>query len=207
MDSPSSQLSAGVNRREALFRACGGLSGIALTYLLQKDAKASTADSAQDLRPRQPAFAPKAENVIFLFMGGGPSQVDLLDPKPAINKYDGQDIPISIFQRALSEGTKLMASPYRFTAHGQSGIEVSELLPHFGRIVDDVAVIRSATTNRIDHDNAQFMFNSGRPVPGFPSLGSWICYALGSVNQNLPAYVALAYDLPNCGQRILSFHR
>ena len=200
-----SPLATRVNRREAMFRACGGLGGVALTWLLDRKLHGAPVDGGvQSLMAREPGFTPQAENVIFLFMGGGPSQIDLLDPKPTISKYDGQNIPISIFQRALSEKTKLMASPYRFTAHGQSGIEASELLPHFGRIVDDVAVIRSATTNRIDHDNAQFMFNSGRPVPGFPSMGSWICYALGTINQNLPAYVALAYGLPNCKQRIYS---
>ena len=194
-----------MSRRDAMFRTCGGLSGLALTWLLQQNASGATVDARpRDLSARQPTQIPQAENVILLFMGGGPSQVDLLDPKPAIEKYDGQDIPMSIFQRGLSAGKKLMASPYRFTAHGQSGIEVSELLPHFGRVVDEVTVIRSATTNRIDHDNAQFMFNSGRPVPGFPSMGSWICYALGTVNQNLPAYVALASGLPNCKQRIYS---
>lgn len=193
-----------MNRREALLR-CGGLGGIAMSWLMQQEALGSPVNQGvQSLQARQPMFAPQAENVILLFMGGGPSQVDLLDPKPAIKKYDGQDIPISIFQRGLSAKKKLMASPFRFSPQGKSGIELSELLPHTARVVDDLAVIRSAKTNRIDHDNAQFMFNSGRPVPGFPSMGSWISYALGTANQNLPAYVALAYGLPNCKQRIYS---
>jgi len=97
-----------------------------------------------------------------------------------------------------------MASPFRFSPQGKSGIEISELLPHLGKVVDELALIRSATTNRIDHDNAQFMFNSGRGVPGFPTMGSWVSYALGTVNQNLPAYVALAHGLPGCKQRAYS---
>ena len=194
-----------MNRRDALFHMCGGLGGVALTWLLQQQTSGAAIGSrVQSLQTRQPAFAPRAENVIFIYMGGGLSQIDLFDPKPAIKKYDGQDIPISIFQRSLSAQRKLMASPFRFSPQGKSGIEMSELLPHLGQVADEITLIRSATTNRIDHDNAQFMFNSGRGVPGFPTMGSWVSYGLGTVNQNLPAYVALAYGLPGCKQRAYS---
>ncbi len=185
-------------------RTFGGLGGIALGWLLSRErlVASGSRSGAPSLRPRAPHFAPQAKSVIFVFMGGGPSQVDLFDPKPALGKYHGKDIPIDIFQRGLSAGKKLMASPFQFSRHGQSGIELSELIPHLGEVVDDIALIRSAKTNRIDHDNAQFMFNTGRPVPGFPSLGSWVCYGLGSENENLPAYVALMSSKPNVGQRI-----
>ena len=125
-------------------------------------------------------------------MSGGPSQLDLLDPKPLLKKLDGKPIPVSIEQRDVYGTGKVMASPYKFAKHGQSGAEVSELLPHLFGVVDDIAIVRSGVTNRIDHGEALLMMHTGRPIPGFPTIGSWITYALGTENENLPSYVSMS---------------
>jgi hypothetical protein len=149
-----------------------------------------------DLRPRPPHFPARARNVIFLFMGGGPSQVDLLDPKPALARYDGQPMPGSITQRKIGGSTRLMASPFPFARHGRSGIEISSLLPHLARVADDIAVIRSGVTDHIDHGEALLAMHTGHGQSGWPSLGCWVTYALGTDNTDMPAYVALAQSDP-----------
>lgn len=182
-----------LTRREMLGQTAGGLAGIALSWLTARDlaASSSAVRSSFDLKPRQPHFAPKADRVIFIFMGGGPSQMDLFDPKPMLTKYDGQPVPFGITQRAIGGSTKLMASPFSFQKYGQSGIELSELLPHLTEVVDDIAIVRSGVTTRIDHGEALLMMHTGRPISGFPSMGCWATYALGSENQNMPAYIAM----------------
>jgi hypothetical protein len=127
----------------------------------------------------------------MLYMGGGPSQMDLLDPKPVLQRNDGQPIPGSIVQRAIGGPTKLMASPFKFARHGRSGLEVSELLPNLARVIDEVAVVRSGVTQHIDHGEALLAMHTGRGQSGFPSLGCWATYALGTENQDMPAYVAM----------------
>jgi hypothetical protein len=173
-------------RREALLGSMGGWGSIVFSSLLR-------GGSAQvhDLLPRAPHFPAKAKSVIFLFMPGGPSQVDLLDPKPALSRHDGKTPPIKVVSRKDVAQPKLFASPFRFVRHGQSGIEVSELLPGLASVVDEIAVIRSAVTDRIDHDTAQYHYMSGRNISGFPAIGAWVTYGLGSENQNLPGYIAL----------------
>ena len=148
---------------------------------------------AYDLKPRVPHYQPRAQSVIHLFMNGGPSQVDLFDPKPALEKYSGQppgrDLANDI--EFIDEAGGFMPSPYRFTKHGQSGMEVSELLPHLSQHVDDIALIRSMHTTNFNHEPALFIMQSGTLLSSRPSLGSWVVYGLGSENQNLPAYVVL----------------
>jgi hypothetical protein len=191
-----------ISRREALARTLAGVGGIALATLLQRDAFASTAGpGSYDLSPKKPHFAPKAKSVISIFMAGGPSQMDMLDPKPLLKKYDGKEIPIKVVQRAEGGSTKVFASPFEFKKHGESGIELSELLPHLGAVVDDITVIRSGVTDRIDHDTAQISWGSGRFTAGFPTLGSWVAYGLGTENQELPAYVTLVDTNPIVGAR------
>src|SRR6185295_66859 len=141
-------------------------------------------------------FAGGAKRVIMLYMGGGPSQIDLLDPKPVLQRNDGQPIPTSIVQRAIGGPTRLMASPFKFAKHGQSGLEVSELLPHLSRVVDDIAVVRSGVSQHIDHGEALLAMHTGRGQSGFPSLGCWVTYALGTENQDMPAYVAMCAANP-----------
>ena len=184
-----------LTRRQALQEAAVGFGAMAVNSMLQRDALfAADATSAKeriyDLKPKLPNFAPKAKRVIFIYIGGGPSTIDMFDPKPALMKYDGKPAPFEIKGRALNGSQQIMASPWKFANCGQSGRQVSELLPYFQKVVDKVTFVRSMTTDRIDHSTAQFTFVTGRGFTGFPSIGSWVSYALGSENQNLPAYVA-----------------
>jgi len=191
---PASVRPAMFDRRRLLFQCGGGLAGIALASLLGRDealaAPQETKRALYDLTPKPPQFAPRARSVICLFMQGGPSQMDLFDPKPALAKYDGQQAPTSIETFGQNNGL-MLASPFKFAKHGQSGLEFSELLPNLGRVADELAVVRSLYTNHNNHIPAQLMLNTGRIFGGRPSIGSWIGYGLGSENQNLPAYVAL----------------
>ncbi len=184
-----------LTRRQMLARAASGFGGLALASILagRPAAHASTPlPGIFDLSPKSPHLPPKAKNVIFLYMGGGPAQMDLFDPKPMLQKYDGQPIPMSITQRDVNPSTKLMASPFTFKKYGASGIEVSELLPNIATLVDDLAVVRSAFTNRIDHGEASLRMYTGRPISGFPSIGSWLTYGLGTENEDMPAFVTMA---------------
>lgn len=183
-----------LSRREALREAGGGLGAIALQWMLnQGQAIGATAPEVKsyNLQPKKPHFAPKAKRVIFIYISGGPSTIDMFDPKPVLGKYDGKPAPFEIKGRALNGSQQIMASPWAFRRHGQSGRAVSEMLPNFAKVVDDVAFVRSMTTDRIDHSTAQFTFVTGRGITGFPSIGAWVSYALGTENQNLPAFVAL----------------
>lgn len=183
----------GWTRRAALRETAGGLGGIALSWILgQQSLSASTeAPRTFDLKPKKPDFLPKAKNVIFVYISGGPSTIDMFDPKPELAKYDGKPAPFEIKGRALNGSQQIMASPWAFKRYGASGRPVSELLPNFAKVVDDVAFVRSMTTDRIDHSTAQFTFVTGRGVTGYPSIGAWVAYALGTENQNLPAFIAL----------------
>ena len=140
-------------------------------------------------------FAPKAKRVIYLFMAGAPSQLDLFDPKPELTKHDGQDIPEEFVKGerfAFIKGTpKLLGSPFKFKQHGQSGAEISELLPHLAKVADDIAIVRSMQTTQFNHAPAQIFMNTGHQVIGRPSLGSWLSYGLGSENSDLPGFVVL----------------
>lgn len=177
-----------LSRRRMLVESAGGLGGLALASLLQSQGLSEAPGTASERRHP----APKAKSVIFLYMSGGPSQLDLLDPKPLLKRLDGKPIPVSVQQRDVFGTGKVMASPFKFTKHGQCGADVSELLPHLSGVVDDIAIVRSGVTNRIDHGEALLMMHTGRPIPGFPTIGSWITYALGTENQNLPAYVSMS---------------
>src|ERR1700681_2026818 len=193
------------SRRDFLFESCGGISGLALAHLLTQDGllAATANDAACDSKPvgfnpfapRPPHFAPRAKSVISLFMSGGVSHVDTFDPKPALEKYAGQ--PLSgkgeIVVRQGHPGP-LMPSPFTFKKYGQSGIEVSELFPLIaGQHVDDLALIRSVYGKSNDHGQAHYELATGMIRMGFPSVGSWVTYGLGTENQNLPAFVVI-YD-------------
>jgi hypothetical protein len=176
-------------RREMLARAGLGLGGVALSCLLgTRSARAAHPPMpALNLLPKPPHFAPKAKNVIVLFMGGGPSQMDLFDPKPLLNRMEGQAMPFGVEQRGLNNAAKIMGSPFRFAKHGQSGHDISELLPHLATVADDLAFVRSGVSTRIDHGEAELLFHTGRPIRGFPTIGSWASYGLGTANANLTA--------------------
>src|SRR5215472_10766777 len=185
-----------LSRREMLQDVSIGFGAMALNSILQTE-RAFGAESSMmkertfDLKPKAPHFAPKAKNVIFIYIGGGPSTIDMFDPKPALLKYDGKPAPFEIKGRALNGSQQIMASPWKFADCGESGRQVSDLLPYFQKVVDKVTFVRSMTTDRIDHSTAQFKFVTGRGFTGFPAIGSWVNYALGTENQNLPGYIAL----------------
>ncbi|MEJ7638873.1 MAG: DUF1501 domain-containing protein, partial [Singulisphaera sp.] len=180
-----------INRRAFLGRTAGGTLGmLALADLL---GPASTGPSrARDASA--PGRAPgRAKQVICLFQNGGPSQMALFDPKPALTKYDGKPFPGGKVETlSLSASGNLLASPYKFAPAGESGIELSELLPHTAKIVDEMTLIRSMSTESVCHEIALRLAHSGNAVAaGRPTLGAWITYALGSENGNLPAFVVL----------------
>jgi hypothetical protein len=172
-----------MTRREAVLRLGGGLGGLALSSLLAEGA-------GHDVRARKPHFAAKAKAVISLFMHGGPSHVDLLDPKPMLKKYDGKAPPSEVADDEKITGN-LLASPFQFSRRGRSGLELSETLPGVGKHADKLAVIRSMFTEHRNHEQALWMMHGGLTVAGRPSWGAWVAYGLGTENQNLPAYVAL----------------
>src|SRR6185295_14187307 len=147
-----------------------------------------------NLKPLAPHFPGKAKAVIQLFMGGGPSHVDLFDPKPLLEKKHGEKYFSHKIAAELSnpEGAgRIMRSPFKFQQYGKSGMWVSDLMPHLAKQVDDIALIRSMFTNHPNHEPALYMIHSGRMLPGRPGMGAWVVYGLGSENQNLPSYVVL----------------
>ena len=181
-----------VTRRDVLVRAAHGFGSIALASLLPRPAAA--AQRVNPLAPKQPHFQPRAKSVIFLFMVGAPSHVDTFDPKPALERYDGQLLPAS-YGTVVSEFTKgdtpLLKSPWRFRKYGQCGREVSTLFPNVAQCVDDLCFVRSFYTESTVHAPAMYQVNTGRILMGYPSMGSWITYGLGSESENLPAYVVM----------------
>ncbi len=184
-----------VNRRTMLAQCGAGMGTLALaTLLADEDLLAQEA-----VKPRSHAATGTAKHVIFLFMSGAPSQVDTFDPKPLLAQLDGKDVPESIAQhvpRIKRSGLKnLMASPFKFQQHGESGIPVSELLPHTAKHVDDLCVIRSLAHRNPVHGPAECITLTGTQVGDRPSLGSWLSYGLGSENESLPAFVVMnAHD-------------
>jgi hypothetical protein len=177
-----------MNRRDFFQRMSGGLCGAALAYLVGQDRL-----RAADLTPRAAHFPAKARSVIHLFMNGGPSQMDLFDPKPALDKHHGQAYFDKIAGEVefIKDAGSILRSPFKFARHGRCGAWVSEVMPHLAGVVDDIAFIRSMFTTNLTHEPAVYLVQTGKMGPGRPALGSWVVYGLGSENQNLPAYVVL----------------
>jgi hypothetical protein len=171
-----------------LSRLGGGFGSLALAALLGEKARAET--GRFDLTPKQPPYPAKARAVIQLFMHGGPSHVDLYDPKPMLEKYDGQPPPKEVADDEKITGN-LLKSPCRFQQYGQSGLPFAEVLPHIAQHADELAVIRSMFTEHRNHEQALWMMHTGLTIAGRPTIGAWVAYGLGSENQNLPAYVVL----------------
>ena len=178
--------------RRQFLQTCGlGLGSLALTDLLRRSAGAATGPMA----PREPHFPAKAKNVIYLFMAGGPSQLELFSDKPELKKFSGQAPPES-FTRGrrfafLKPDAKLLGTKRTFTKYGQCGMELSELLPHHQKIVDEVCWLRAVKTDVFNHGPAKMFMNSGFQAPGRPSFGSWVTYGLGSESESLPGFVVL----------------
>ncbi len=182
--------------RRTLLRETGyGVGGLALASMLGGNAFGAQQKRTDPMAVKPPHFAPKAKSVIYLFMAGAPSQFELFDPKPTLTKFDGQECPDDLLNGerfAFIRGKpKLLGSPYKFRQAGKSGQWVSELMPHFDGIADDVAVIRSMVTDQFNHAPAQLFMNTGFQLPGRPSLGSWLTYGLGSEREDLPGFVVL----------------
>lgn len=202
MNPRPSHLPNAASRRDFILRAANGFGSLALTSLLGNELSAAanpqstirSPQSVNPLAPQQPHFAPKAKAVVFLFMVGGPSHIETFDPKPVLDKLHGQPLPPSfgeIKSQFLKPGTPLLGSAWKFNKHGQSGLDVSELLPYTATCADDLAVIRSCYTESFVHAPAMYQMMSGRVLAAHPSLGSWVTYGLGSESENLPAYCVL----------------
>lgn len=192
-----------LNRREMFSRVGTGLTGIALSSLLA-DEVAAMGQKAQNKLIQRPHHRPKATAVIQLFQHGGPSHMDLLDPKPVLNQQDGKPMPKEFDDLVkLTKHGGLMGTPYKFHRAGECGVEYSEILPHTAQCADDIAIVRSMFSEHNNHEQALWHMHTGRTVSGRPTIGAWVNFALGSENKNLPAYVVLRNDnsLPVDGTR------
>lgn len=184
-----------ITRRHFFKQSGYGIGSLALSTLLAQSAFAAPQAPLNPLAPKNPPFPAKAKNVIFLFMAGAPSQLDLFDSKPKLVQYDGQPIPAELTKGerfAFIKGVpKILGSPYAFARHGKSGQEISSLLPHLGEIADDITIVRSMHTDQFNHAPAQIFMNTGTQLIGRPSMGSWLTYGLGTENKDLPGFVVL----------------
>jgi hypothetical protein len=179
--------------RRWFLEQCGiGIGALALNQLLCQSAYAQ----ANPLAPKKPHFAPKAKNVIYLFMAGGPSHIEMFDNKPQLAKFDGTLPPQELLKgyRAafINPNSKLLGPKFKFARHGQAGAEISELLPHTATIVDDITIVKSMVTDAFNHAPGQLMMNTGAMIFGRPSFGAWTVYGLGSESMDLPAFVAFS---------------
>ncbi len=185
---PKHLIPPAVSRRDVLRASAHGFGALALQGMLAKAA------AANPLAPKQSHFPGKAKRVIFLFMVGAPGQMDTFDPKPALKKFEGQKLPAS-FGKVSSQftdgSTPILNTPWNFKQYGQSGMWVSDLFPHLSQCVDDMCFVRSFQTDSVVHAPAMYHVHSGRILMGFPSLGAWVTYGLGSESDNLPAYVVM----------------
>jgi hypothetical protein len=186
-----------MTRRELLTGIGAGFGMVGMNGALAAEA------AADPMKPKAPHFPARAKRVIYLFLNGGPSQMDTFDPKPMLDKYHGQPMPTANLRTERKTGN-LLRSPFTFKRYGQSGIEISEIFPGLARHADDLCVIRSMHTERPNHEPSLLMLNSGDRLPGRPSMGSWLTYGLGSENQNLPGYIVLCPGLPVIGHQLWS---
>ena len=205
-----------LTRRQFFGRTATGIGPLALSSLLSHEGYATTQGSVESAGglPGLPHFAPSAKRVIYLFQSGAPSQIDLFDHKPLLSKFHGQDLPDTIRKGQRITGMTsgqdrlpVAASIFQFQKHGQSGAELSELLPYTGTIVDDIAFVKTVQTDAINHDPAITFIQSGFQQPGRPSMGSWVSYGLGSENHDLPGFVVLISQGSNLNQSQPLFSR
>src|SRR6478735_1100181 len=183
-----------LTRRMLLQSAGMGIGSLALGSLLAEEPRSDVAAN-DSLLPRSPRIPARAKNVIFMHMVGAPSQLDLFDYKPTLQKYDGQPCPKELLEGQrfafLRGHPSLLGTKFKFEKHGTCGLELSELLPHLASVADDIAVVKTLHTEQINHGPAQLMFHTGFGRFGRPSVGSWVSYGLGSENRDLPAYVVM----------------
>jgi hypothetical protein len=192
---------AGVSRRALLRRVACGFGQVALWGMLAAESRA-TPEARNPLAARAPHFAPRARRVIFLFMHGGVSHVDTFDPKPKLTEMNGQPLPIAKPKFEFADTGNLLASPWPFARHGQSGVEVSSLFPELAQVIDDVCVLRSMNGgDQVSHGPALLNLNTGSGVFARPSVGAWTLYGLGTENENLPGFVSLSPSLYHGGSQ------
>jgi hypothetical protein len=170
------------NRRQILCKAANGFGGLALLHMMADASRAAS---------RKPHFAAKAKSIIFLFMDGGPSQMDSFDPKPRLNQENGQKLPFQPPTTVFNITDRIYGSPYTFKQYGQSGTPVSELFPHIATCVDDMAIIRSMVADHSEHTAANYFLHSGSGFQGRPSMGAWTTFGLGTESENLPGFIVL----------------
>jgi hypothetical protein len=191
-----------------LCRFANGFGMLGLAGLLARESKAEktsvTGDSSNPLAVKPPPFKARAKQVIFLFMSGGPSHIDTFDPKPRLKQDGGKPLPFAMPKLVRTRTGNLLQSPFKFRRHGQSGIEVSELLPNIGSYIDDICVIRSMVADNINHNGACLQMNTGEQAFSRPSMGSWLLYGLGSENQNLPGFIVISPSQPAQGAPLWS---
>ena len=191
-----------IKRREFLKQGTLGIGSLAISQLLSRELGASTSKGALSALHHEP----RAKNVIFLHMVGGPSQMDTFDPKPALDKWDGSPLPAELTKGQkfafITPEARVIKSPYTFAPRGESGIIMSELFPHLATVADELTVIRSMKTNEINHGSGELFMHTGHGRMGRPTFGAWTSYGLGTENDNLPAYVVLKDGLPVSGAPI-----
>src|SRR6266496_4272999 len=189
-----------LTRRHFFGRCAMGLGGIALASLLCERklfGAAAAGASVNPMAPKAPHFKPRAKNIIYLFMAGGPSQLELFDYKPRLVELNGQPIPQSFIEgkrfafMGSSHGTNLLGTRRAFRQHGQNGAWISEMFPHTATIVDEIALVHSCATNLFNHAPAKLFMNTGSGQFGRPSMGAWVTYGIGSASDNLPGFVVL----------------
>ena len=185
------------SRREFFSQAGSGLAGIALASMMSADSQAAASKAVDPMLPKEPHFKPKAKSVIWLFMEGGPSHIDLFDPKPKLNELHGQPLPASFGKPITAMGTannSIMGSPRKWKQYGKSGMWVSDWYPQIANHMDDIAVVRSCWANGLNHVGSVCQMNTGDILAGRPSMGAWVTYGLGSANKNLPTFTVLLDD-------------
>src|SRR5690242_1344614 len=191
-----------LSRRELLRHSGAGFAGLALAGLLAEEARAQApgdADAGNQLAPRTPHFPARAQRVIFLFMHGGPSQVDTFDYKPKLQRDHGKPLPFAKPRVVSSETGNLLRSPWKFRRHGESGAWVSELFPHLATAVDDLCMINSMHGSNSRHGGALLELHTGSDTFIRPSMGSWITYGLGTENRDLPGFITICPTLTHGG--------
>jgi len=192
-----------IQTRRSFFTECAaGIGMVALSQLMESEGRGATPE-VNPLAPKKPHFAPKAKNVIFMFMEGGPSQIDLFDPKPGLEQWSGKPLPPSMTKDLRLAFTKqnaaVLASPRKFQPYGQSGIEFSDFIPHIGSCADDICLVRSMFTDAFNHHPGQLLLFGGSIQVGRPTMGAWVLYGLGSESQNLPGFVVLSSGVGTSG--------
>ncbi len=193
-------MSIKMSRRDLLCRCANGFGGLALATMASSESlRAASGRAVNLLAVEPPHFPAKAKSVIFLYMDGGPSQVDTFDPKPLLARDHGKPLPIKAPPTQFNDNGNILASPWKFSKHGQCGADVSELFPQVATCVDDLAIIRSMVADNSEHTAANYLLHTGFAMQGRPSIGAWLTYGIGSESDNLPAFVVLDSGLIPAG--------